>query len=305
MQDFSLHIVIPAYGISPFLEETLISTIPLVSENVSITVIDDGSTSDAVQNICKKFSHVDYLKNSVNQGISKVFKQAFDISDTTFIVVCGSDDCFLPNYVDQLTEALNQFPNLDAFQPNVEVINQEGQQNSNLVDFIKLLIRGKIQLRRNLNPEQFLTRLAFGQWLYFPAIAWRKETIKNLDWSESFSTAIDLYLLFNFGWLKKQMVESSKIGFQYRRHSESVSSKLKLNSIRINEELRVHNIAYQKISNPKYLKFILMLAVTSRIHGLIMGLKNIYVNPKNALKILSTSLKPISYFKNPVDFRKL
>ncbi len=295
-----LHIVIPAYGASPFLETAIESAITSVTTSTPITVLDDASPTGQVKEISAKFNNrVDYIRNETNLGLAANFFEAFKISHGLFTVVLGSDDLMLPGYEAALTSALKVYPNATVIHPTVEVIDGEGKACEPLVDRIKKSIRGEISQITLVNNLEFCKKLLIGNFMYFPATAWRTEDLREADWNLSYKHAVDMDLLFKLATEGAEFVFTPETTFNYRRHSESVSSVLANEDTRLNEELAVHWFARGAIVNndPRFaIRALAQIAPTIRIHALIIGLKQIPNNPYKGLRHIAKALariKPI------------
>jgi glycosyltransferase involved in cell wall biosynthesis len=75
-----LHVMIPAYGKSPYLRQTLESAVKHLPLEVPITVIEDPSNESSIENLVKEFSRVQYVKNSERLGIGGNFNKSIDLS---------------------------------------------------------------------------------------------------------------------------------------------------------------------------------------------------------------------------------
>ena len=132
--------------------------------------------------------------------------------------------------------------------------------------------------------------------MYFPATAWRTEDLKKADWNLSFKHAVDMDLLFKLATDGSEFVFTPETTFNYRRHSESVSSVLANEDTRLNEELAVHWFAKRALRNsdPGFvIRAMAQIAPTIRIHALIIGLKQIPKNPFKGLRHIAKALAPI------------
>ena len=59
-----LHVMIPAFGKSPYLRQTLESAVKYLPVEVPITVIEDPSPDANLESLVKEFPRVQYVKNS-------------------------------------------------------------------------------------------------------------------------------------------------------------------------------------------------------------------------------------------------
>lgn len=295
-----LHVVIPAYGSSNFLEFAIKSVISAVSPNTLITVVDDASITNESELITKKFAgRVEFIQNESNLGLAENFRKSFMISRGEFTVVMGSDDQMLSGYEDSLKRAVNNFPAATVIHPKVRVIDSEGHLIAPLVDRIKGLIRGDASNDKSMSNTTFCRKLLVGNFMYFPATAWHTQTLKAADWDTVYKHAVDMDLLFKLAASDACFVFTSAHTFNYRRHADSVSSVLAQEDTRLREELAVHWMVRNLLgdNSPKFTRILVQLAPTIRIHALIIGLKQLPRNPLKGLRHISSALAPIM----PVD----
>jgi len=295
-----LHVVIPAYGSSQFLEFAIASVIAAVGPNTPITVIDDASITNESELITRRFAgRVDFIRNESNLGLAANFRHAFTLSRGNFTVVMGSDDQMLPGYEDSLRRAVESFPLAKVIHPKVRVIDSQGHLIKPLVDRIKSVIRGSISVDESMDNITFCRKLIVGNFMYFPATAWHTKTLKAADWDTSFKHAVDMDLLFKLANSGSSFVFTSAHTFNYRRHAESVSSILAQEDTRLREELAVHWSARDlvAIKSTKITRILVQLAPTIRIHALTIGLKQLTRNPLKGVRHIGNALSPI----RPVD----
>lgn len=295
-----LHVVIPAYGSSQFLEIAITSVISAVAPNTPITVIDDASLTNESELITKRFAgRVDFIRNESNLGLAANFRNAFTISRGDFTVVMGSDDQMLPGYEDSLRRAVKSFPLAKVIHPKVRVIDSQGHLIKPLVDRIKGVIRGSISADESMDNITFCRKLLIGNFMYFPATAWHTQTLKAANWETSYQHAVDVDLLFKLATSGSIFVFTSAHTFNYRRHAESVSSVLAQEDTRLREELAVHWSAQEllAVNSTKCTRILVKVAPTIRIHALIIGLKQLPRNPLKGVRHIGKALSPIK----PVD----
>ena len=291
-----LHVVIPAYGSSPFLNSAIESVIGAVSAETKISVLDDASPTNEIREITLLFSQrVSYIRNETNLGLAANFLNSFRVSDAEFTVVLGSDDQMLPGYEAQLIEAIEQFPDATVVHPDVEVIDGLGAPVFPLVDKIKRSIRSEVKDVMALSGVDLCRKLFIGNFMYFPATAWRTDVMKTANWDTTYKHAVDMDLLFKLALSGEQFVFTSDRVFQYRRHADSISSVLANEDTRLSEELAVHWTARSLLPENAgfFTRLLAQLAPTVRIHALIIGLKQVPKSPLNGMHHIARSLMPI------------
>jgi glycosyltransferase involved in cell wall biosynthesis len=291
-----LHIFIPAFGKSPYLREAIQSAIDSSLDFTPITVIDDASPTRDIWLIAQEFHpRVEYVLNKSNLGISGNFLNAYKLSTGYFTTVMGSDDRMLPGYESELRKTFDLFPNATVIQPKVTVIDSEGNVCAPLVDRVKTMIQGKISHDMEMNSKKLLTKLLVGDFLYFPAIAWKTEILTSASWNLSYRDAVDLDLLFKLSIAGEPFIFQSAETFRYRRHAESISSVLAQDDTRLREELAAHFMAKNLMPKSSTLstRILVQLAPTVRVHALIIGLKQMTKSPLSGIRHLARSLMSI------------
>jgi glycosyltransferase involved in cell wall biosynthesis len=291
-----LHVFIPAFGHSPYLKDAIESALESVAATTPITVIDDASPTKEVRSIVAEFQpRVQYLCNETNLGVAGNFLNSFNLSTGRFTVVMGSDDQMLPGYESELSKTFSDFPNSTVIQPNVVVMNEAGHICKPLVDRVKRRIQGTVSTDTVLNPLALARKLFIGDFMYFPATAWKTETLKSANWNLTYKNAVDLDLLFQLSLSGEQFVFQNAQTFKYRRHSDSVSFVLAQESTRLREELAAHWMAKNLLPKKSGLLIRLLahLAPTVRIHAMIIGIKQLPKSPVKGAKHFLRALGPL------------
>ena len=173
-----LHVMIPAYGKSPYLRQTLESAVKHLPIDVPITVIEDPSNESSIENLVKEFSRVQYVKNSERLGIGGNFNRSIELSIGVFTQICGSDDTFLDNPLKDFDKEKLARDNISTIGLDVEVINETGKIVKTIPDLVKRTLRPSLKKITIFKNDKIFSNLMLGDWLYFPAILWKTETLK-------------------------------------------------------------------------------------------------------------------------------
>jgi GT2 family glycosyltransferase len=290
-----LHVMIPAYGKSPYLRQTLESAVKHLPIDVPITVIEDPSEEADLEKLVNEFPRVEFYRNPTRLGIAGNFNQSIKKSTGIFTQICGSDDVFISNPLSNLpTELLND-KSISTLALDVKIIGDNDYEIKALPDLIKKVIRPKINNFRLFENEKIFNNLMVGDWLYFPAILWRTQTLMDLKFSGEFHTAMDLDVLIRL------LAKDYKIAFiknkvlAYRRHNQSASSLYAKSIGRIDEEIACHKQAKElaRLKNWKTGAILAQLAPTVRLHALMRSVTLVFTSPSSALKVLVKALSPI------------
>ena len=90
--------------------------------------------------------------------------------------------------------------------------------------------------RRLLLGEPLAVSLMRGNWLYFPSICWRSDSLVATNFREGLNVVQDLALALDLIKAGGSLVVDSSVCFQYRRHRQSDSSWRALEGTRFIEE---------------------------------------------------------------------
>ena len=290
-----LHVMIPAYGKSPYLRQTLESAVKHLPLDVPITVIEDPSSESSIESLVKEFPRVQYQKNNERLGIGGNFNKSIELSTGVFTQICGSDDIFLDNPLKDFdTEKLSQ-PDIAAVGLDVEVINETGKIVRTIPDLVKRILRPSLKKITVFKNDKIFSNLMIGDWLYFPAIFWKTETLKQTKFDGNFHTAMDLDVFIRLLSSDQKMtfIKSKVLG--YRRHSQSASSLYAKSIGRFDEEFLCHKNALD-IARRKDWKsgaILAQLALTVRLHAIMQSFLMVFSSPSSALKVLVKAISPI------------
>jgi glycosyltransferase involved in cell wall biosynthesis len=295
MEQPLLHVIIPAYGKSQYLRQTLESAIKHLPPEVPITVIEDPSEDADLETLVNEFPRVEYMRNKVRLGIGGNFTNSIKKSTGVFTQICGSDDIFIGNPLEKLTEVFVSDQKVSVIGFDVKVINDKNKEVKALPDVVKKLLRPKIENFVVFSNSKIFSNLMLGDWLYFPAILWRTETVKNYEFSGDFHTAMDLDILIRLLHADEKIafIKSKILG--YRRHDQSASSLYAKSIGRFDEEFLCHKNALEiaRRKNWRTGAFLAQLALTVRLHAIMQSFLMVFTSPSSALKVLVKAISPI------------
>lgn len=262
-----IDILLPYWGDFELAKQTVDSVLSQTSNSWNLIIVDDCYPSNELKDYCKslKNNKIKYIKHKENIGITNNFNFCVSQAKSEFCVIIGCDDKLLPNFIEI---ALKNIQNADFYQPGVEVIDAKGKKYLPLVDRVKRFLRPKKS--GFYSGEKLAVSLCHGNWLYFPSIVWRTETIKKYKFDNRYKIAEDLALELDIIINGSKLFVDSIITFQYRRFNESLSSKEK-NGIRFDEEEKLHNEFAEKFKKYGWKKAerAANMRITARIHKII------------------------------------
>ena len=280
-----LHVLIPVFGRPGYLRE-LLTTIEQhllapdgasAGDEVLVTIVDDASLGSGIEELVSGFPGVEYVRNPVNLGIGGNFNRCVELSRGRYTVLVGSDDAFMPGYVDALQRIRAAVGDVEVLAPGVRVIDGSGRPSRPMADRVKHLIAPRASnpsAPHLIRGDDGVARLLVGNYLYFPALAWRTETLRGLRFDPAFEIALDFDLLTRMldagGCIA--FVDSPAV-FSYRRHASSASQAAMLGAnVRYDEEREVHRKAVEmaRLRGWRHSVVVGRLQPTSRLNYLLM-----------------------------------
>lgn len=233
----TLDIIMPFYGSFDHFREAVDSVRAQDDPDWRLVVIDDcypdeepGRWLTALED-----PRIEYVRNPQNIGINANFQKSIDLARAEFVTIMGCDDRLLPGYVG-LVKELAGSSTADIVHVGVRSIDDQGVAGKNLVDRTKDYYRPSFSGRLTLGGETLARSLMRGNWMYFPALAWRRETIAAHGFRPDLQVVQDLALTIDVILDGGSLVLDDTVAFEYRRHAASVSSWRAADGSRFEEE---------------------------------------------------------------------
>lgn len=266
----SVDILLPYWGDVGLLKESVDSVLTQTSSDWHLTIIDDHYESEEAKEYFRTLTHpqITYIRHPQNIGITRNFNFAVETATAPYCTIMGCDDRLLPNYVEH---ALQTIGDCDFYQPQVQVIDAKGEQHLPMTDKIKKLLTPK---RPGVyKGEKLASSLCHGNWLYFPSILWKTSTLKKYPFNTKYKIVedfdVEIRMIIDGATL---YVDKGSPTFQYRRFSESLSSKeKKRGGVRFNEEEAIYADFAKKFSKIGWKKArrAAKLHITSRVNSFV------------------------------------
>jgi glycosyltransferase involved in cell wall biosynthesis len=239
----TVDVLFPYYGDVAMMKQAVESVLGQTSPDWVLTVIDDGYPDDSIPGyfgaLADRDPRVTYRRNEQNLGANGNYRKALTFVRNELAVVMGADDAMLPNYIETVVAAHKQFPSAQIIQPGVEVIDEHNEPGMGLIDKMKRVYAPRVHgssNRRLLSGEPLAVSLMRGNWLYFPSICWKSDTLVSTNFREGLNVVQDLALALDLIKAGGSLVVDNTVCFQYRRHRESDSSWRALEGTRFIEE---------------------------------------------------------------------
>jgi glycosyltransferase involved in cell wall biosynthesis len=236
----TVDVLLPYYGDVDMMKQAVESVLGQTSPDWALTIIDDGYPDKSLPGyfgtLAARDARITYVRNEHNLGANGNYRKSLTFVRHELAVVMGADDIMLKNYIETVVAAHEQFPSAQIIQPGVEVIDEHNQPGMGLVDRMKRIYAPRVQGRRLLSGEPLAITLMRGNWLYFPSICWKSDSLVAMNFREGLNVTQDLALALDLIKAGGSLVVDSTICFQYRRHRESDSSWRALEGTRFIEE---------------------------------------------------------------------
>lgn len=268
-------IYIPFWGELAYLRTAVESVQAQTDPDWTLTVVNDAHPDRSVDAYFQTLedSRIRYIRNETNCGITENFRRCVQMATEPRIVVMGCDDFLLPGYVEVVRRAHAEFPGAGLIQPGVQVVDEEGRTVSTLVDNVKQkLMRPRHSTPALLGGDKLAANLMQGNWLYWPSLAFRRETIQAHDFRDEFAVIQDLALIMDLLLDGEELLLVPETVFAYRRHSSSASSLELINGSRFEGERRFFALAGSLATAKGWnrTRTAARMHLTSRLHALVL-----------------------------------
>lgn len=235
----TIDIMLPFYGDPSLLRVAVRSVQAQEDPDWRLTVVDDGYPDASVPRWFEELDdeRIRYRRNGVNLGANGNYRKCVDLIEHEVAVLMGADDVMLPGYVSTIKKVHRSHPEAGIIQVGVDLIDERGKPYRTVVDQAKqMLYRPRVENSRVMGGEELATSLIRGNWLYFPALAWRSDALRDNRFREGLNVVQDLALVIDLLLSGETMVVERDVCFQYRRHRASDSSMRALTGNRFIEE---------------------------------------------------------------------
>lgn len=234
----SIDIMMPYYGDVAMMQDAVRSILAQSDPDWHLTVVDDGEAAGVPEWFAAlDDTRVDYLRNPVNLGVTGNFRKCVELAKRDRMVMMGSDDLMLPDYVATVRGLEALAPGAGIVQPGVEIIDETGRVvGGGLVDATKRRIYApKGPGPHRMRGQELAVSLLRGNWLYFPSLCWRTDAVAAVGFRPELEVIQDLDLIIKLVERGEELVAGDHVCFQYRRHSGSESAKQAVDGSRFAE----------------------------------------------------------------------
>ncbi len=244
----------------------------VLSEKIRVSIIDDATPGDSIYKIVKTYLDysLDYRRNEENLGLTENFKKCVEVAQGKFFWMPGADDVIDVKNVAEFLEYLEKDSSAMVV-CGASLIDFRGNKYKTIQDTVKKLV-SPVVLRKKpakLKSRKVLERIMVGNFIYFPAIIWRTDLVKENQFRSGYGTCLDLDLIVRTLFKVPEILYWPKMHIlKYRRHIKSDSSQAAQESSRYESELKISSeVASAAILRKWWLLYVFArIAITARLH---------------------------------------
>lgn len=221
-----LDILVPYWGDPALLQETVRSVLAQRDGDWLLTVVDDAYPDLTVRDWMATIDdpRVRYVRKEQNEGITANYRTCVELATQERMVLLGSDDALLPNFVEVVRAAHAAHPDVEIVQPGVQVVDEHGRVVRPLVDRVKGWVSPRVTTPTVLQGEPLAVSLLRADWLYWPSLAFRTDVLRRTPFHEDRPLIQDLALVIDVVAAGGRLLLDPTVCFSYRRHGSSASS---------------------------------------------------------------------------------
>jgi alpha-1,3-rhamnosyltransferase len=207
--------VVPSYNHAPFVEKCLRSIIDQTLPPKKLLVIDDGSADGSpaiIERVLKECPFDSELIARENRGLCRTLNEAFEYANTEFFAYLGSDDIWLPDFLDEQTRLLISRPNAALAFSHAYVID-ESDRIVDSTDQWSEFADGDLQ-------PLLLRGVVFSS----PGVLYRRTALARHRWNEN--ARLEDYEMYLTLSAEGEFARNPKILCGWRRHGVNASRDL-------------------------------------------------------------------------------
>jgi glycosyltransferase involved in cell wall biosynthesis len=259
-------VLMPYWGDFALLKKTVESVQAQTEKDWRILIADDCYPSDEARKYFTKFhdKRVTYHRHKKNLGLVGNFNYVLSQATANHCIILG-DDILLPNY---LENALAKIAGADYFQPGIAIIDNDDKPYMPMADRVKKFLRPKKPGK--YSGETVVASMCHGNWLYFPSILWKTDTLQKYGFDKVQHNTQDVIAEISIIRDGGSLYLDDRVTFLYRRSATSFSGRAKKGT-RFAEENETYDRFAKEFKDMGWKKAsrAARLHITVRLHQLI------------------------------------
>lgn len=169
-------VLVPSYNHAPFVERTLRSIFAQTLPPKKLLVIDDGSKDNSVEIIKQILQDCPFENEFIareNRGLCATLNEGFEKTEGEFFAYLGSDDLWLPEFLEKQIALLNQKNSAVLAYGHAFWIDENEQ------------IVARTDEWTNFSDGDALPMLLRGEIFSSPSVVYRRKSLKKHVWNEN------------------------------------------------------------------------------------------------------------------------
>ena len=207
--------VVPSYNHAPFVEKCLRSIIGQTLRPKKLLVIDDGSTDGSTSIIERLLNECPFPSELIareNRGLCATLNQAFAASSGKYFGYLGSDDVWLPEFLEEQTRLLNQRSSAVLAFSHAYLLDDNDNVTGSTADW------------HEFADGDMLPLLMQGVIFSSPGVLYRRTALENHAWNEE-AKLEDYEMYFRLA-VDGDFARNRKVLCGWRQHGYNASSRL-------------------------------------------------------------------------------
>lgn len=207
--------VVPSYNHAPFVEKCLRSIIGQTVWPKKLLVIDDGSSDASPAIIDRVLSDCPFPSELIareNRGLCATLNQAFAQSSGEYFAYLGSDDVWLPEFVENQTRLLRERPDAVLAFSHAYLLDENDNVTGSTADW------------HEFADGDMLPLLMQGVIFSSPGVMYRRSALANHPWNES--AKLEDYEMYLRLAVDGEFARNEMVLCGWRQHGYNASSRL-------------------------------------------------------------------------------
>ena len=210
-------VLVPSYNHSRFIEQTLRSVFAQTVRPKKLIVIDDGSKDESVRRVERVLKDCPFKSELIareNRGLCVTLNEGYALSDGEYFAYLGSDDIWLPSFLEEQTKLLGERPDASLAFCHAYVIDDE----NNIID--------RTDNWTSFADRDLLRTLLRGEIFSSPGVVYRRSMLPERPWNEN-ARLEDYELYLNLA-CRSEFARNEKVLCAWRQHSSNTSDNFPL-----------------------------------------------------------------------------
>jgi len=208
-----ISVLVPSYNHAPFVERTLRSIFAQDLKPKKLIVIDDGSKDESARIIERVLRDCPFENEFIareNRGLCATLNEGFAKSEGEFFAYLGSDDIWLPDFLEKQVELLNARPNAVLAFGHAFLIDKDDQ------------IIERTDTWTEFADGDMLPMLLRGIIFSSPGVVYRRAALEKHRWNEN--SRLEDYEMYLKLAADGEFARNEAILCAWRQHDWNVSS---------------------------------------------------------------------------------